>query len=132
MLDLNGIVTNWNAGAQRIKGYTAAEIIGQHFSRFYTESDRAAGVPTRALQTAATKGRFEADAWRVRKDGSMFWANVVIDPIRIKTARCWASRRSRAISPSASSPEGNAEGPDETRPDPENGGARATDRRRGA
>ena len=82
MLDPNGIVTSWNAGAERIKGYTAAEIIGQHFSRFYTVSERAAGVPTRALQTAMTQGRFEAESWRVRKDGSLFWANVVIDPIR--------------------------------------------------
>ena len=82
MLDPNGIVTSWNAGAERIKGYTAAEIIGQHFSRFYTDSERAAGVPTRALQTAMTQGRFEAESWRVRKDGSLFWANVVIDPIR--------------------------------------------------
>ena len=82
MLDLNGIVTNWNVGAQRIKGYTAEEIVGQHFSKFYTESDRTAGLPSRALLTAATQGRFEADAWRVRKDGSMFWANVVIDPIK--------------------------------------------------
>ena len=81
MLDPNGIVTSWNAGAERIKGYTAAEIIGQHFSRFYTASERAAGVPTRALQTAMTQGRFEAESWRVRKDGSLFWANVVIDPI---------------------------------------------------
>ena len=81
MLDPNGIVTSWNAGAERIKGYTAAEIIGQHFSRFYTVSERAAGVPTRALQTAMTQGRFEAESWRVRKDGSLFWANVVIDPI---------------------------------------------------
>ena len=82
MLDLNGIVTNWNVGAQRIKGYTAAEIVGQHFSKFYTDDDRAAGRPSRALLTAATKGRFEADGWRVRKDGSTFWANVVIDPIK--------------------------------------------------
>jgi PAS domain S-box-containing protein len=81
MLDPNGIVTSWNAGAERIKGYKAAEIIGQHFSRFYTDSERAAGVPTRALQTAMTQGRFEAESWRVRKDGSLFWANVVIDPI---------------------------------------------------
>ena len=81
MLDPNGIVTSWNSGAERIKGYTAAEIIGQHFSRFYTVSERAAGVPTRALQTAMTQGRFEAESWRVRKDGSLFWANVVIDPI---------------------------------------------------
>jgi len=85
MLDPNGIVTTWNAGAQRIKGYTADEIVGQHFSRFYTEPDRAAGLPARALFTAANERRFEAEAWRVRKDGTMFWANVVIDPIYDET-----------------------------------------------
>jgi PAS domain S-box-containing protein len=82
MLDLNGIVTSWNAGAQRIKGYAADEIIGQHFSRFYTERERSAGVPSRALHTALQNGRFETEGWRCRKDGTMFWANVVIDPIR--------------------------------------------------
>ena len=82
MLDPNGIVTSWNAGAQRIKGYSADEIIGQHFSRFYTETDRSAGLPTRTLYTAAREGRLEADGWRLRKDGSLFWANVVIDAIR--------------------------------------------------
>jgi PAS domain S-box-containing protein len=87
MLDPNGIVTSWNTGAQRIKGYTADEIIGQHFSRFYTEQDRAAGVPARALHAATTEGRFEAEGWRVRRDGSMFWANVVIDPIRDEGGR---------------------------------------------
>jgi PAS domain S-box-containing protein len=85
MLDPNGIVASWNAGAQRIKGYTADEIIGQHFSRFYTEPDRSAGVPARALYTATQEGRFEAEGWRVRKDGSVFWANVVIDRIRDET-----------------------------------------------
>ena len=82
MLDLNGIITSWNTGAERIKGYAAEEIIGQHFSKFYTDSDRAAGKPAQALRAAAEKGRFEADSWRVRKDGSLFWANVVIDPIK--------------------------------------------------
>jgi PAS domain S-box-containing protein len=82
VLDPNGIITTWNAGAARIKGYAAEEIIGQHFSRFYTERDRAAGVPTRALEVAAREGRFEAEGWRLRKDGTMFWANVVVDPIR--------------------------------------------------
>jgi PAS domain S-box-containing protein len=82
MLDPNGLITSWNTGAQRIKGYTADEIIGQHFSRFYTERERAAGVPARALYTAAHEGRFETESWRVRKDGSLFWANVIIDPIR--------------------------------------------------
>ncbi len=82
MLDPNGIVASWNAGAQRIKGYAADEIIGHHFSRFYTESDRSAGAPARALYTATQEGRFEAEGWRVRKDGTVFWASVVIDVIR--------------------------------------------------
>jgi PAS domain S-box-containing protein len=81
MLDPNGIVTSWNIGAQRIKGYAPQEILGQHFSRFYTETDRANGKPTRALATARHTGRFEDDGWRVRKDGTFFWASVVIDPI---------------------------------------------------
>ncbi|WP_422036524.1 ATP-binding protein [Reyranella sp.] len=82
MLDARGVVSSWNPGAERFKGYAEAEIVGQHFSRFYTEEDRAAGVPTRALATAAETGLFEAEGWRVRKDGSRFWAHVVIDPIR--------------------------------------------------
>jgi PAS domain S-box-containing protein len=81
MLDPNGVITNWNTGAERIKGYTAAEIVGQHVSRFYTPGDRAAGVPLKGLMTAATEGRFEAEGWRVRKDGTQFWANVVIDAV---------------------------------------------------
>jgi PAS domain S-box-containing protein len=80
-LDVHGIVTTWNIGAQRIKGYTADEIIGQHFSRFYTEEDRAAGGPNRALETARQHGRYEAEGWRIRKDGSRFWALVVVDAI---------------------------------------------------
>jgi PAS domain S-box-containing protein len=81
MLDPEGKVTSWNAGAERFKGYAATEIIGEHFSRFYTEADLAAGIPVKALETARTEGRFEAEGWRVRKDGSRFWANVVLDPI---------------------------------------------------
>ena len=81
MLDLNGIVSNWNTGAEAIKGYTAGEIVGQHFSRFYTEDDRARGEPARALATALGEGRYETEAQRVRKDGSTFWAHVIIDPI---------------------------------------------------
>jgi diguanylate cyclase (GGDEF)-like protein/PAS domain S-box-containing protein len=80
-LTTDGIVASWNSGAQAIKGYTGDEIIGQHFSRFYTEADRAAGAPERALQIAAAEGRFEEDARRVRRDGSLFWANLVIDAI---------------------------------------------------
>ncbi|WP_445322998.1 PAS domain S-box protein [Ramlibacter sp. AN1133] len=82
MLSPEGNVVSWNAGAQRFKGYTADEIIGQHFSRFYTEEDRAAGVPWRALEIAQTTGKFEAEGWRMRKDGTRFWASVVIDAIR--------------------------------------------------
>src|SRR6266567_3475751 len=82
MLDPNGIVTNWNAGGLRIKGYRPEEIIGQHFSRFYSAADQAAGRPARALRLALEHGRYEEEGWRVRKDGTFFWASVVIDPIR--------------------------------------------------
>ncbi|MFL5160865.1 MAG: PAS domain S-box protein [Microvirga sp.] len=82
MLDPTGVVVSWNAGAQRFKGYTESEILGTHFSRFYTEEDLATELPRRALETAAREGKFEAEGWRVRKDGTHFWAHVVIDPIR--------------------------------------------------
>ncbi|ACL61383.1 hybrid sensor histidine kinase/response regulator [Methylobacterium nodulans] len=82
MLDPQGRVTSWNRGAQRFKGYSDTEIIGQHFSRFYTDEDRASGLPARALRIAASEGRFEQEGWRVRKDGTLMWAHVVIDPIR--------------------------------------------------
>lgn len=81
-LNPDGIVSSWNPGAECIKGYKADEIIGQHFSRFYTEEDRTAEVPTRALEAARKAGKFEAEGWRVRKDGCRFWASVVIDAIR--------------------------------------------------
>jgi PAS domain S-box-containing protein len=81
MLDPTGIITSWNIGGERIKGYSPGEILGQHFSRFYTESDRANGKPARALGTAREKGRYEEEGWRVRKDGTFFWASIVIDPI---------------------------------------------------
>src|SRR5882724_4092607 len=82
MLDRDGFVISWNAGAERIKGYKADEIIGRHFSRFYTEQDRANGLPQRALATAAREGRYEAEGWRVHKDGRLFWASVIVDAIR--------------------------------------------------
>jgi len=85
MLDPTGLVTNWNAGAQRIKGYRPDEVIGQHYSLFFTEEDRQKGTPQRGLATALRDGRFESQGWRVRKDGSRFWANVVVDPIRSET-----------------------------------------------
>jgi PAS domain S-box-containing protein len=81
MLDPQGHVSSWNAGANRFKGYVAQEILGEHFSRFYTDEDRATGLPARALATALEHGKFESEGWRVRKDGSRFWAHVVIDPI---------------------------------------------------
>jgi PAS domain S-box-containing protein len=81
MLDLDGRVVSWNPGAERIKGYTEDEIRGEHFSRFYTPEDRAAGAPEQALRTAVESGRFTAEAWRCRKDGSRFWAMVLIDPV---------------------------------------------------
>jgi len=81
MLTPEGYVESWNTGAQRFKGYSADEIVGQHFSRFYTPEDQANGVPARALHTALTEGKYESEGWRVRKDGSRFWASVVIDPV---------------------------------------------------
>ncbi|NBH05947.1 PAS domain S-box protein [Amycolatopsis sp. SID8362] len=78
MLDTRGRISSWNAGATRIKGYSAEEIIGQHFSVFYPAEDVAAGKPDRELEVAAAEGRLEDEGWRVRKDGTRFWANVVI------------------------------------------------------
>jgi PAS domain S-box-containing protein len=82
MLDLRGNVASWNAGAERLKGYGAGEIVGSHFSRFYTPEDLEQGKPERELKTAVEKGRYEEEGWRVRKDGSRFWANVVITAVR--------------------------------------------------
>ncbi|EJM85268.1 MULTISPECIES: PAS domain-containing sensor histidine kinase [unclassified Pseudomonas] len=87
MIDPDGIITSWNAGARRFKGYEEAEILGQHFSRFYTEEDRLKGMPQRALDTAIREGRFEGEGWRVRKDGTHFWCHVVIDPILDSTGK---------------------------------------------
>jgi PAS domain S-box-containing protein len=82
MLSPDGFVNSWNAGAQRFNGYIASEIIGKHFSRFYTEEDRAAGLPSRALQTALKEGKFEGEGWHLHKDGTRFWASIIIEPIR--------------------------------------------------
>ncbi len=82
MLDDLGRVTSWNRGAKRFKGYEEAEVLGRHFSIFYTDDDRHAGLPARALEDATREGAFEGEGWRVRKDGTRFWAHVVIDPIR--------------------------------------------------
>ncbi|HWZ47651.1 MAG TPA: PAS domain S-box protein [Herbaspirillum sp.] len=82
MLDTEGYINSWNTGAQRFKGYSTEEILGRHFSCFYTPQDNADGLPARALRRAAEEGKYEAEGWRVRKDGRRFWASVVIDPIR--------------------------------------------------
>jgi PAS domain S-box-containing protein len=82
MLDAEGRISTWNAGARRLKGYDEAEIIGRHFSRFFTDEDKSRGLPMAALETARRVGRFEAEGWRVRKDGTRFWANAVIEAIR--------------------------------------------------
>jgi PAS domain S-box-containing protein len=87
MLDPHGVITNWNAGGERIKGYSSREIVGQHFSRFFTEEDRTAGLPWKALETAAREGKYEGEGWRVRKDGTRFWASVVLDPIRDRNGK---------------------------------------------
>jgi len=82
MLDPEGVVTSWNIGGQRIKGYSPQEIVGQHFSRFYTPADQTNGKPARALSIAREHGRYDEEGWRVRKDGTFFWASVVIDAIK--------------------------------------------------
>jgi PAS domain S-box-containing protein len=81
MLDPEGRIATWNPGAERFKGYTANEIIGQHYSRFFTPEDVAADLPGRALRAAVREGRYEAEGWRLRKDGTRFWVSAVIDPI---------------------------------------------------
>src|SRR5450432_1935523 len=82
LLDAGGHVSTWNPGAERLKGYTAREIIGQHFSIFYPEQERAAGRPAKVLESVTREGRYEEEAWRVRKDGTRFWASVTITPLR--------------------------------------------------
>ena len=81
MLDSRGRIVSWNSGAKRIKGYEAEEIIGQNFECFYSDEDRAAGIPAAGLRVAAREGRLETEGWRIRKDGTRFWANVIIDAI---------------------------------------------------
>jgi PAS domain S-box-containing protein len=82
MLNKDGRITSWNTGAQRLKGYGVSEILGEQVSIFYTEEDRRDGRPERSLEASARDGTFETEGWRIRKDGSRFWAHVIIDPIR--------------------------------------------------
>jgi len=81
MLDPGGIIISWNEGARRIKGYKANEIIGKHFSIFYTPEDKKKNKPSKELKIALKKGKYEEEGWRVRKDGSLFWANIIISPV---------------------------------------------------
>jgi PAS domain S-box-containing protein len=85
MISLDGRIMSWNAGAERLKGYSEAEIIGQPFARFFTPEDQKRGLPQHALATAAKHGRFESEGWRIRKDGNRFWALAVVDAIRDET-----------------------------------------------
>ena len=87
MLDPEGRIATWNSGAERIKGYRAEEIIGEHFSRFFTEEDERGDLPMRSLRQAVADDRYEREGWRIRKDGSRFRANVVIHPIRDDAGR---------------------------------------------
>jgi PAS domain S-box-containing protein len=87
MLDMNGCILSWNPGAKRIKGYTPEEILGQSFTRFFTEQDRLDGVPQRIIQQAIEEGRAQSEGWRVRKDGSQFWALAVVDLVRDRDGR---------------------------------------------
>ena len=96
MLDVGGHIRTWNAGAERIKGYSADEVIGRHFALFYTEEARARRHPALRAEVATREGRFEEEGWRVRKDGTLFWANVVITALRDEAATWSGSRRSRA------------------------------------
>src|SRR5262245_21408802 len=87
LLDQNGNVLTWNEGAQRIKGYAPEQIIGQHFSRFYPNETISSGWPAYELEVACATGRFEDEGWRVRQDGSRFWASVVITALRDKAGQ---------------------------------------------
>jgi PAS domain S-box-containing protein len=87
MLDPSGVVTTWNEGAERIKGYTAQEIIGKNFSEFYTPEAAEKGQPLQELNIAKEMGRYQEEGWRVRKDGSRFWADVVITAVRDEGGR---------------------------------------------
>jgi PAS domain S-box-containing protein len=93
MLDVNGNVSSWNSGAQHLNGYEAAEIIGQHFSCFCTAEGRKGDVPARDLATARRAGRFKGEGWRLRNDGTKFWAHVVIDSLQIQRVTSSVTRR---------------------------------------
>src|SRR4051812_22025046 len=93
MTDVNGIVTNWNIGAQQILGFTEAEIVGKDTSKLFTIEDRAKGIPQKELASAATLGRAEDERWHVRKDGSRFWASGVVTPVRDEAGNLMGSAK---------------------------------------
>ena len=93
-LDTDGVVITWNTGAERAKGYTAQDLLGRHFSLFFTPEDGAAGKPAESLASARSSGGFDEEGWRVRKDGTRFWASVIIDPILDENGISSASRKS--------------------------------------
>jgi PAS domain S-box-containing protein len=97
MLDTAGRVATWNVGAERIKGYRPEEVIGQHFSIFYPQEDVARGWPEHELEVAVSEGRFEDEGWRVRKDGSVFWANVIITAVYAHGRLCGFSKVTRDL-----------------------------------
>jgi PAS domain S-box-containing protein len=92
-LDADGRVTSWNSGARRLKGYALREVQGRHFSQFFTPEDRAAGLPERILAAAAADGRVEVEGWRVRRDGTRFWATGVLHAVRSESGELTASPR---------------------------------------
>ena len=96
LLDPDGIVVNWNSGAARIKGYDASEIVGKHFSEFFTLEDRRQGKPENALQVAKSIGKYSEDGWRVRKDGTQFWASTLLTCI-FEDGKLFGFAKSREI-----------------------------------
>ena len=133
MLSPSGEISSWNAGAERIKGYTADEVLGTHFSRFYTEADRAAGEPARALGIAAQEGRFERESQRVRKDGTLFWAHVVIDALRAPDGSLSGfAKITRDVSAQREARKASGRSPRDAVPGAKDGSNRTAHRRRGA
>jgi len=129
MLDVEGRVASWNPGAQQIKGYTAEEILGEHFSKFYTSEDRADGMPDKVLQFARANGRYHAEGWRVRKDGSRFWALVVIDAIRDEAGKLIGFAKVTRDLTERKGGRATRSGSRAALPVPEDGGRRTIDRR---
>ena len=133
MLDPEGRITNWNLGGERIKGYPANEIVGQHFSIFFTQEDRAKGEPDREICDRNPRRRFEGEGWRVRKDGTMFWAGVVLDRILDQDGKLLGfAKITRDMTEKKEGRGGARTSPRRPRASAEDGGDRPADRRRRA